>query len=288
MQDNICEIIPNIIGQFNLQYCSVTNGEVSHIIMMLPYSPYSSYPENCANIDAFYEASNRLYHTANKIKTMLNDSGVQVVESGHLELKKLAESGGLGTILKNQLLATKDYGTRITLQDITVKGVFVFNPCLGDLKCSSSCHCCDNACPTKSLVNGVFDRKKCLRHIQDNPEFNAEMRSRVLGCEECQNACPHNAKVCTQTMPENIAKILDIDTLLSNISKGKRSMVEFMNVFGFNYSKPSWVAKLIMYSLISKQDYSHRNSVQLLLNHQNNQVAELAKNYVTRCDKKII
>ena len=284
MLDNTIDIIPNILGQFNLQYCSVTDGELSHIILMLPYSPYISYPASTANIDAFYEASNRLYHATSDIKNALMSVGIEVVDVGHLHLKQLAECGGLGSVLHNQLLATKDYGTRITLQDITIKGAYTHNPHLEVRECSDSCHACDNACPTKALTKDGFERSKCLRHIQDNPIYHADMSKRVLGCEECQNACPHNACVIGQVMPEHIARILDLDTLLECIAKGKRSMSEFMSVFGYNYSKPSWTAKLIIYSLLSAEDYTHKDAVLLLANHQNADVAELARMYSTKCD----
>ena len=279
-------MIRSILAKFNIQYCSVTDGEISHIILMLPYSPYSSYPSECANIDAFYEASNCLYHTRAKILEELVSNGYEVLNIGHLQLKKIAEQGGLGTIINNQLLATRDHGTKITLQDITIKGVFEYNPDLKVAKCSENCHECDNACPTGALCNGVFDRSKCLRNTQDNPlSIVKEMNKRVLGCEECQRACPHNYKILPCDMTDEISTILNIDSLLSQIASGKRSMQLFRETYGHNYSKPSWIAKLVIYSLLSSGDYTHLDSVSKLINHQNIEVSNLAKYYVTKCDK---
>lgn len=279
-------MISSIIEKFNVQYCSVTDGEISHIILMLPYAPYSSYPPECANIDAFYEASNRLYHTRVKMSDMLVSNGYEILNVGHLQLKKIAERGGLGTIINNQLLATRDYGTRITLQDITIRGVFEHNPDLRVLKCSENCRECEIACPTGALCNGVFDRAKCLRNIQDNPlAIVNEMNKRVLGCEECQRDCPHNYKVLPCDIPDDISRLLNIDNLISQIASGKRSMQSFREVYGHNYSKPSWIAKLVIYSLLSSGDYAHSDSVSKLINHQNIEVSKLAKYYVTKCDK---
>ncbi len=278
-------MIKKILEKYSVQYCAVMDGEVSHIIIMLPYLPYKSYPDNCANIDAFYHSSNKLYHICKDIISDFKLSNIEVVNTGYLNLKKLAEQGGLGTILNNQLVATRDHGSKITLQDITIRATFEHNPKLKVAACDASCRGCDNACPTGALCAGAFDRAKCLRHMQDNPDSVVlKMSKRVLGCEECQRACPHNSKVDACDMPAEVAAVLDIDSLICSIAQGKKSMSDFANIFGYNYSRPSWIAKLVIYSLMSASDYSHSESVSKLLNHQNQQLIVLAKSYLTKCD----
>ena len=60
------------------------------------------------------------------------------------------------------------------------------------------------------------------------------MAGRVLGCEECQNTCPHNAQVKTIEMPQEIAQIFDYENLFNMILSGKKGLEPLANLIGIN------------------------------------------------------
>ncbi len=61
-----------------------------------------------------------------------------------------------------------------------------------------SCRRCMEACPTGAIQVDGFHRERCLRYWmmsgQTAPEFiREEMGVRLIGCDDCQRCCPHNA-----------------------------------------------------------------------------------------------
>lgn len=275
-------VLESIIQKYNIDFCAVRENNLSHIIFMLPYIPYSHFPQNCVQIDAFYEASNLLYHKVKAIREDLENAGYEIVDS-HIQLKPMAEKGGLGTIVDNQLLANYKYGTKVTLQSITVVGDY---ECIRDMrvdKVCDKCGRCTSACPNGALSHGKFSRSKCLRHIQDYPEIMAEnMGSRVIGCDECQRCCPYNAKVGVRELDESMIKLLDVDNMLRLIAKGKKEMAPLRELYGANYARPSYLARLIINTLIVNEDFSHIDQVSEFINHQDSNVRDLARLYLTK------
>ncbi|MCR4576291.1 MAG: hypothetical protein K5784_00060 [Clostridiales bacterium] len=54
-----------------------------------------------------------------------------------------------------------------------------------------------NSCPTGAISNsGFVDPNRCLRFVSElkqiPEEYESKLGNRLLGCDECQKACPHN------------------------------------------------------------------------------------------------
>lgn len=237
--------LSEIIKLYNLKFCAVQEGEWSHIILAYPYSPYNSLGDGYAFVDAYYVASNALYNIAKQVKADILAQGYEAQDI-HLSLKPLGERGGLGKMLNNRLLTNSEYGSKMTLQAISVKAEFELILSEQPLNYCDSCSLCDKACPTGALCKGVFDRDKCLRNIQDFLEMHSPfMGNRVIGCEDCQKVCPHNAKIKQIDMPQELKNLLSYDSLHGMLSGGKSGYACLAKYIGANYARAKYIKRIL-------------------------------------------
>lgn len=272
----------NLLKSFNIDFCAVFENNVTDIVFMLPYSPYEFYPKNCARIDAFYIASNTLYKKVKEISKLLQEKGYTVLDR-HLQLKKVAEKGGLGSILHNQLLVNNKYGSRTTLQAVSVIGEYEY---IADGKVDiicDKCHRCDMACPQNALSNGSFMRDRCLRHKQDFcAEFFDDKVGRTLGCEECQNSCPFNSNVKKITMPSEVAKVFDYNNLFDMLSCGKKALTPLAELIGSNMARTAFVFNLVVNGLMSSNNFLYTSRIESFENHTNESIKNKVQDYKLR------
>lgn len=269
-----------ILKQYNLPFCIVNDGEYSDAILALPYSPFANYPKNCARIDSFYIVSNKLYLIAKQIKQKLKDEGFLVVER-ELQLKKVGEKGGFGQILHNQLLTNLQFGSRMTLQAVSVKGKYEYKfDGNFEINCNF-CEKCTKICPANALNFGCFDRNKCIRHKQDFPEnFDSVVQSRVLGCEECQNACPYNLVVKKVEMPDEVKKVFCYDNLFDMLKLGKKAMQPLAELIGSNYARSTFIFNLIVNSLLASNNFDYTQKIATFSNHNSDKIRDKVDFYM--------
>lgn len=269
----------SLLKQFNIDFCTVVEDNITHIILLLPYLPYKNYPKNVARIDSFYVASNKLYKLAKYISKELEQNGFELVDS-HLQLKPLAQKGGLGKILNNQLLVNKKYGSKFTLQGISVVGKFEYSAAGQVEKICDSCHKCDFACPNNALNKGVFTRENCLRHMQDfASEYFEVVGGRVLGCEECQNVCPYNSHIQKIDMPQEIAQIFDYNNIFEMLKGGKKGLAPLSQVIGSNLARPTYIFSLVVNSLLSANNFDYSDIIGAFANHSSQAIRDKVKFY---------
>lgn len=258
----------SLLQQFNIDFCAVIEDNITHIVFMLPYFPYKEYPKNCAKIDSFYVASNSLYKKVKQIKMMLEANGFEVLDT-HLALKQVAQKGGLGSILNNQLLVNVNYGSKITLQSISVVGNFEYMANGKVEKICDSCGKCDIACPNNALNCGGFIRERCIRHKQDfAEEYYQIVGGRVLGCEECQNVCPYNFTIPKIDMPKEIEQLFDYSNIFQMIKGGKKGLIPLAEVIGSNLARPTYMFNLLVNSLLSANNFEYSEIIKSFENHQ--------------------
>lgn len=277
----------SILQQFNIDFCAVSDGDITDIILMMPYLPFEYYPEHCARIDSFYIASNTLYKKAKVIAERLEESGFEIVER-HLNLKRVAQQGGLGSILHNQLLVNYEYGSKVTLQGISVKGVYEYIANSGVNNICNSCNRCEIACPNGALNQGVFTRENCLRHKQDfAAQYFVEVGGRVLGCEECQNACPYNAHIAKVSMPEEIEKLFDYKNIFAIIKGGKKQLQPLAEVIGSNLARPTYIFNLLVNSLLAMGNLDYTDIIKSFSNHSSEVIRDKVNYYLEKIDKNL-
>jgi epoxyqueuosine reductase len=126
------------------------------------------------------------------------------VDSSPVMEKSIAWQSGLGYIGKNTLLVIPGYGSYLYLVEILTSAALQY-PMIepAEDRCGS-CTSCVEACPTGAIEEPYhLDASKCLayltiEHKGDIPSpLASEMRKCFLGCDRCQEACPHNARALT-------------------------------------------------------------------------------------------
>ena len=121
-------------------------------------------------------------------------------EKGGIFLKDAAVLAGLGTIGKNNLLITPQFGPRVRLRALfldaalTPTGPVDFSPC-------GSCpKICLKACPRSAFTAGLYDSVLCRIQMQEDEAKNNAAGSTselpavcVKYCRACELACPVGA-----------------------------------------------------------------------------------------------
>lgn len=119
---------------------------------------------------------------------------------------ELARLCGLGWRGRNGLLIDQRLGSAFHLGGILLSLEGVDRPVAAPDRCGS-CRACVDACPSRAIVaDGVVDASRCISQwsIEDRatPEGAAAeaTRGEVAGCDICQQACPWNRKLMTDSV----------------------------------------------------------------------------------------
>lgn len=184
----------------------------SIIVVSMNYFPGEKHRECLDNSSLGYVAGyalNQDYHPLVKsrlkellefIKRLTSDhtQGKIYVDSGPVLEKALAVMSGIGWMGENTLLISHDMGSWLLL------GVLLLNvelepdmPVIED-RCGE-CMACIDACPTSAIVSPrILDARRCISYLlgELKDSIPLEMRpligNRILGCDDCQWACPWN------------------------------------------------------------------------------------------------
>lgn len=128
------------------------------------------------------------------------------VDSAPVRERYWAQRAGIGFIGRNNCLIIPGKGSFYFLGEILTTARL--SP---DERCTTSCGNCNKcveACPTGALQKeGSVDCTRCLscllieNHDQELPQWVSEViGDRVVGCDECQLCCPHNAHAIATTV----------------------------------------------------------------------------------------
>ena len=166
------------------------------------------------------------------------------VDVGPLLEHALAEQAGVGSLGKNSLLITKEFGSWVVLGEIVTTLPLVLpvtqstdkqtsnarkkvqtEKTLASEKSFSACGSCTRciqACPTGAIIApGVVDARKCLSYITIEHEgrIPAKLKralkktKKLFGCDICQEVCPHNSRQKITTHAEFTEQALATDSL---------------------------------------------------------------------------
>lgn len=106
---------------------------------------------------------------------------------GDLSHRHAAVLAGLGSLGKNTLLLTPEFGNRVNLASILTNLSFEADPLLETDLCIPDCDRCIKACPAKAIKEtGTVIQKECRK-------FHSVTTSRgfrLFACWECRKVCP--------------------------------------------------------------------------------------------------
>jgi len=121
------------------------------------------------------------------------------VDSSPILEKSVAWQSGLGFIGKNTLLVVPGYGSYFFLAEILTTAPLQYSVIDTIPDSCGSCTACIDACPTGALEKPYhLNASKCLAYLtiehkgDIHPALGTKMNKCFLGCDRCQEACPHN------------------------------------------------------------------------------------------------
>jgi epoxyqueuosine reductase len=135
-------------------------------------------------------------------KEELNISALHLpyhAENGGIFLKDSAVLAGLGTIGKNNLLVTPEFGPCIRLRALLLDADFVFTGPKDFAPCKTCDTPCRRSCPQKAFKTGSYSRTACNIQMKKDEinktifEKTDEQKSSgvyIKYCRACELACP--------------------------------------------------------------------------------------------------
>ena len=150
----------------------------------------------------------RLQQLADRIAQEVGPFGYRVfTDSAPVMEVELAQRAGLGWRGKHTLLLTRDAGSMYFLGEI-----YTDLPLPTDEPTSAhcgECRACIDVCPTQAIVAPYrLDARRCISYltIELKDSIPEDLRpligNRVLGCDDCQLACPWNKFAQRSTLPD--------------------------------------------------------------------------------------
>lgn len=189
-----------------------------------------------------------------------------MVDTGALVDRSVAERAGIGFIGKNCSVITPEWGSWVFLGEMITN--LPFAPDTPALNQCGECTKCLDACPTGAFVEpGVLNASRCISFVTQTKgavedELMKKIGNRLYGCDTCQSVCPLNkGKHWThqedlQPDPELVKPLLAPLLTMSNR--------EYKQVYGRNAS--SWRGKkpIQRNAIIGLGNFKDRSSVPLL------------------------
>jgi len=169
--------------------------------------PYSSIPQKGEGVLARSAVGEDYHHFIDQKLNCLVDimarndwpgTSRRQVDTGPLIERAFALRAGIGWIGRNQQLIIPEYGSFVALalllldQEIDPDHSPIPDQC-------GTCQKCVQACPAHILGKAPFASKHCVSYLTQSkelltPEESEQLGLRLVGCDTCQEVCPHNNK----------------------------------------------------------------------------------------------
>lgn len=191
------------------------DGARTVISLALNYYPSRFQPSGALRV-AYY-AYGRDYHEVMREKLVALAQFIEqttgcatrpCVDSAPIRERYWAQRAGIGFVGRNNCLIIPGRGSFFFLGEIvTTIQLPPDEPC--EMTCGD-CGICIDSCPSGALaIEAAADCNRCLscllieNHAETLPDWVGQVvGGRVVGCDECQLCCPHNAHVLATTVED--------------------------------------------------------------------------------------
>ena len=164
----------------------------------------------------------KLYEVLSYIKSKKENINYRVcVDTSPILEKAWAQNSGLGWIGKNTNLINNQIGSWFFLSEILLDIDLEYDNEFPNDLCGTCVKCLD-ACPTDALTPYILDSNKCISYLtiehkgEFNNNFTPDLSGWIYGCDICQDVCPWNIKLSTETQEK---RFLSKD-IIKDMTKG--------------------------------------------------------------------
>ncbi len=178
------------------------DGMESVIVCLIPWDTGMNEGRNVARfavgMDYHIVAAKHLAIATEVLKRAFPDETFKFfVDSSPIAEVRAAVLAGLGVRGKNNLLISKEYGTRCAIGEIVSSKRFAKSK--KSVGTCFECMRCVNECPGGALSEKGYDREKCVSYINQKKNELTEDDKKLIkevgfvcGCDCCTDCCPMN------------------------------------------------------------------------------------------------
>jgi ferredoxin len=188
-------------------------------------APPVDWPEGCGDINGYYLMNTEPRKSRfTQWKEAVAALGYEIAAGIRMPDRAAAIRAGLGLHGRNGLMITPGTGSFTYISVLVVRSApppDARGP-EHDLNIDcGNCGACIPACPAGAITGDGYDATRCLRHYMNHldelPEEDyPKMGRRIIGCEDCQYVCPHNAGVARTAPPAEMVGLMKLEKLLSS------------------------------------------------------------------------
>ena len=256
----------------------VTFNGVTYLILVERYTPPK---QSALFVDSYYPAYQRVRAKKRELLARLQKYAPHEPAALY---KNILENDGFFRG-KNTLAIHEEYGSLFAVEIIAIDTPNAKERVKRSLVTCGDCRRCLEACPTKALTDKGFNRDICIRQLQDdafvpNERLAEKMGNKVLGCNECQLACPYNQEQIQKGLSEPTVDERFFDACMA----GKKGMLPYDCILGGNYLRPARFLANCLNAFTNTRDFSHCNQALALLSFPDERVVQAAKRYLQRLE----
>jgi len=181
------------------------------------------WPDGCGEMSGYYLHQRDIKARRTAWMDAIEQMGYEIKRDLFFPDRAVAIRAGLGVHGLNGLLISPDLGSYTSISVVAVRMAPPKDARGADHDLSPGCvmcGACKDACPTGCISDDGVDAKNCLRAFMNQPIYITasdceKMGRRVLGCEDCQWVCPHNAHIPHEKPNDEFIAHLQLEKLLT-------------------------------------------------------------------------